>query len=64
MSKMLLIDEIHIEVRVPKTLAKMQLGAIRRVLRGREFLPCLRHAIATALKSHPVLAAARIRVTR
>jgi hypothetical protein len=64
MTKLVLLDEIHIEVRVPRTLAKRQLAAIRRVLQSRALLPRLRRAIVIALNSHPCLAASRIRVTR
>jgi hypothetical protein len=64
MSTRVLLDEIHVEVLVPRSLAGPDLAAVRRALRGRAFLPGLRRALRPVFAALPNLAAVRVRVTR
>lgn len=64
MSDNLLLDEIHIEVCVPRSLPPGELATIRRTLQARGFLPRLRRALAPVFTAHPSLAAVRIRFSR
>jgi hypothetical protein len=59
-----LLDEIHVDVLVPRSLAGRDLAAVRRVLRARTFLPRLRRALRPVFAAHPALAAVRVRVAR
>jgi hypothetical protein len=64
MTTYLLLDEIHIEVRVSRTMPRRDLAAVRRALAARAFLPRLGRAIRPIFTGHPALAAVRFRVTR
>jgi hypothetical protein len=64
MSAQVLLDEIHVDVFVPRSLAGRDLAAVRRALEARGFLPHLRRALRPLFAAHPALAAVRVRVTR
>jgi hypothetical protein len=64
MTRLVLLDDIHVEVLVPRRLAGRDLTAVRRALRARGFLPALRRALGPVFAAHPALAAVRVRVTR
>ena len=64
MSRSLLVDQLLVEVRVPKALPARHLAAARRALRAPGFLPRLRRALRPVFAAHPALAAVRVRVTR
>jgi hypothetical protein len=64
MSARALLDEIHVEVLVPRSLAGRDLAAVRRVLNARSFLVRIRNALRPVFAADPSLAAVRIRVAR
>jgi hypothetical protein len=64
MATRVLLDEIHVEVLVPRSLANRDLAAVRRALQARSFLPKLRRALGPVFAAHPALAAVRVRVAR
>ena len=64
MTARVLLDEIHVEVLVPRSLAGRDLAAVRRALTAKSFLPRLRRALGPLFAAHPALAAVRVRVAR
>ena len=64
MTARVLLDEIHIEVLVPRSLAGRDLAAVRRAINARSFLPRLRRALRPVFAAHPALAAVRLRLSR
>ena len=64
MASRVLLDEIHVEVLVPRSLDGRGLAAVRRALRDPTFLPRLRRALRPVFAAHPSLAAVRFRVAR
>jgi hypothetical protein len=64
MTAYVLLDEIHVEVRVPRALPPDELAAIRRTLMADQFLARLRAALRPAFAAHPALAAVRVRLAR
>lgn len=64
MAKTVVIDELHMTVRVPNDLPDDGAEAIRRTLADDDFMNRLRRAVRAALRAFPELAAARISVTR
>ena len=64
MTAYVLLDEIHIEVRIPRALPPEGVEAIRRSLEARGFLARIRAALRPVFAAHPALAAVRIRVSR
>jgi hypothetical protein len=64
MIRLVLLDDIHVEVLVPRRLAGRDLRSVRRALAARRFLPALRRALEPVFAAHPALAAVRVRVTR
>ncbi len=63
MAKTVVIDELHVTVRVPNDLPDGA-EAMRRTLSGDDFMNRLRRAVRAALRAFPELAAVRISVTR
>ena len=59
-----LLDQIVIELLVPRTLTGRELAAVRRALIHPSFLPRLRRALRPLFVAHPTLAAVRLRVGR
>lgn len=64
MAKTVVIDELHLSVRVPAGLPEEHAGAVRETLAGAEFLDRLRRAIRAAVRAFPELAAVRFTLTR
>jgi hypothetical protein len=64
MTRRVLIDDIRVEVLVPRTLSGHDLRAVRRALADPTFLPKLRRALRPLFAAHPALAAVRVRVGR
>ena len=64
MAKTVVIDELHVTVRVPNDLPEDEAEAVRRTLAGDEFMDRLRRAIRTAFREFPELAVARVALTR
>ena len=64
MAKTVVIDELHLTVRVPSDLPDAQAEAIRRTLAGADFMTRLRRAVRAVLRAFPELAVARAALTR
>ncbi len=64
MAKTVVIDEVHLTVRVPNDLPDDGAEAVRRTLAGDDFINRLRRAIRATLRAFPELAAARVSLTR
>jgi hypothetical protein len=62
--KTVLIDELHLAVRVPADLPEAEADAVRRALAEAEFLGRLRWAIRAVLRGFPELTTARVSLTR
>jgi hypothetical protein len=63
-SKTVLIDEIHLAIRVPADLPGPEADAASRTLNSDAFLARLRRAVAATLRAFPELAKARARISR
>ena len=64
MPKTVVIDELHLTVRVPAALPDGDAETVRTVLAGVEFMTRLRRAIRAAVRSFPDLVTARVSLTR
>lgn len=64
MAKSVVIDELHVTIRVPNDLPEVRAEELRRALTGEEFMNRLRRAVRTALRAFPELAVARVSLTR
>jgi hypothetical protein len=64
MSKLVMIDELHVTLRVPADLPSARVEDVRRVLLGQAFLGRLRRLLRAALRSYPELAPVRAFLTR
>jgi hypothetical protein len=62
MAKTVLIDELHITLRIPAGLP--DLAAVRRTLQESKFLNRLRRAVRAAVRTWPQLASCRLKVSR
>jgi hypothetical protein len=64
MAKSVVIDELHLTVRVPADLPDADADAVRTVLAGAEFMGRLRRAVREAVRAFPDLLTARVSLTR
>ncbi len=64
MGDTVLVDELHLTVRVPADLAEPEVEAVRRTLAGDAFAARLRDAIAAVAREFPDLAPAAVVVSR
>lgn len=64
MAKTVVIDELHVTVRIFNDLPDTQTEDIRRTLAGDEFTNRLRRAIRSVLRAYPELHVVRVSVTR
>jgi hypothetical protein len=64
MAKTVIIDEIHLTIRIPNDLPDAQAEAIRRTLAGDDFMGRLRRAVRAVLRALPQLTAIRASLTR
>lgn len=64
MPKAVVIDEIHVTLRVPAGLPDREAAAVRRVLAGAAFLARLRAAVRGVLREFPDLAPVRVSASR
>jgi hypothetical protein len=64
MAKLVMIDEVHVTLRVPADLSGDRIVDIRRVLLGQAFLGRLRRLLRAVLRSYPELAPVRAFLTR
>jgi hypothetical protein len=61
---MILIDEMHLAVRAPKSMPDAEVQAIRRSLYSPRFLNELRRAVRTVARRHPALGRVRLTLSR
>ncbi len=64
MAKSIIIDEIHLTVRISSDLPNDEAAAIRTTLAGADFMNRLRRAVRAALRAFPELAVVRVALTR
>jgi hypothetical protein len=64
MAKPIILDELHLTLRIPNDLPDDEAEAIRRVLAGDNFMSRLRRAVRAALLAVPELIAVRASLTR
>jgi len=63
-AKTVVIDEIHVTIRVPSDRPEVQADEIHRVLTGEDFMNRRRRAVWAARRAFPELAVARVSLTR
>jgi hypothetical protein len=64
MAKSVVIDELHLTIRVPNDLPDDEAEAIRRTLEGDDFMDRLRRTIRVVFRAFPELAVVRLSLTR
>ena len=64
MVKRIVLDELHLTVRISSKLSETQTDQIRRRLNGKEFMSRLRRAIRAVFRACPELAIASLSVSR
>lgn len=64
MAKPVLLDELHVAVRIPADLTATRAAAARGVVAGAAFLARLRRAVRAAVRAFPELTSVRVRITR
>ncbi len=64
MAKTVVIDELHLTIRVPAGLPDGQAEAVRETLAGAEFTDRLRAAVLSVVRAVPELAEVRVSLTR
>ena len=64
MPKTVLLDELHLTVRIPADLPAARAAAARGVVAGAAFLVRLRWAVRAAVRAFPELTPVRVRIAR
>ena len=64
MAKTVILDEVHLTIRVPSNLPETQVGSVRRTLTATEFMGRLRRAIRAVVRASPELALVGVAVSR
>lgn len=64
MPKLVLIDVICVNVKVPPRIPNAEADAVRRTLRGPRFMARLRRVVRAVFHGHPSLAKVRVSLTR
>ena len=64
MTTNIVMDELHIQILVPRALAKPELTTLRRFLASREFQRRLVRAVKSVLGGHPGMPNTRVRLAR
>jgi hypothetical protein len=64
MPKTVVIDELHVTLRVPADLPDAAAEAVRQTLSGVEFTARLRRAVRAVVRATPGLAVVRLTLTR
>lgn len=64
MAKAVIIDELHLTVRIPVGLSREQAKAVRDSLLGADFMARLRRAVRTTFRAFPELVKVRVSLTR
>ncbi|WP_439626849.1 hypothetical protein [Gemmata sp.] len=62
--KTVLLDEIHVTVRVPGDLPEGAANVVREVLVGDKFMSQLRRAVRAVVRAEPELNVARVSLSR
>jgi hypothetical protein len=55
MAKLILLDEFHLSVQVPDSLARSSCASLRRILNGKRMQARLREAVGHVLRQYPSL---------
>lgn len=63
-TRTVVIDEMHLTVRIPGDLSDDEAEAIREALAGDEFMARLRRAVRAVVREFPALAVVRVSLTR
>jgi hypothetical protein len=61
---LVILDEIHVTVLVPRRLPDAEAAVARRTLNGKHFLASLGRAVREYFRRHPALARTRVRLGR
>jgi hypothetical protein len=64
MAKNIIIDELHLTLRIPNDLPDDEAEAVREILVGDEFIGRLRRAVRAVLRAFPELSTIRVSLTR
>ena len=64
MNRSVIIEQIHLTVRVPVSLPDSEVVAVRTSLAGAGFVTRIRRAIRAAIRADPTLAPVRITLSR
>lgn len=64
MPKSVVLDELHVTVRVPADLSEDQAEIVRETLLGADFMVRLRRAVSAVFRAFPELAVVRLSLTR
>ena len=64
MPKTVVIDELHLTLRVPATLTEARAQAVRQRLTSAAFMSRLRRVIRGVVRAYPALAVVHVTVTR
>jgi hypothetical protein len=64
MGKPVVIDELHLTLRIPDDRPDDQVEAIQQILASAEFMSRLRRAIRSVFRAFPGLAVVRVSLTR
>ena len=62
--KTVVIDELHVTLRIPNDLPDDETEAVREVLAGDEFMSRLRRAVRAVVRVFPELNSIRVSLTR
>jgi hypothetical protein len=63
MGDYVLLDELHLSIRVSTDLDDAACDAIRRILESRQFRSALRRAVRKVIRQYPELAPVQIRIS-
>lgn len=64
MAKGVVIDELHVTIRVANDLPADRTEAVRQALNGEEFMRRLRRSVRSVVRAFPELAFVRVSLTR
>jgi hypothetical protein len=64
MAKSVVIDELHLTVRVPTELPDSDVETVRVTLLGAEFMTRLRQAVRGVIRSYPEMTRVRVTLNR
>jgi hypothetical protein len=64
MARTVILDEIHLTIRVPRSLSNRQLEIVRLRLASTPFMTRLTRAIRAIVRTYPVLAPVSLTVSR